>query len=299
VTESKSGRQAWGGKVFIDTTGDGDLADRAGCASDLGRATDGKTQPMSMMAILSGVNFEQIKEFVRGTESDSNIPKLKLLAELRRVGLDPSYARPTLFRIHEDLFCLAANHEYDVLGTDAADVTAATTRARAEINSMVDALRTAGDRWRGLRLVATNEHIGVREGRRIRGLYTVSSADLQEGRTHEDSICRVYFGVDVHSVSKIEGKGITKTGVSSRAYDIPLRALIAADADALLMAGRCISGDFIAHSSYRVTGDAVTMGQAAGVTAAIAAKANCLPQELPWQQVKAGLAALDAAYSRQ
>jgi hypothetical protein len=247
-----------------------------------------------MMAILGGVQFEQIEELVRGTESDSNVPKLKLLEELRRVGVEPSYGKPTLFRIHEDLFCLAANHEYDVLATRAADVTAATIRARAEINNIVDALRKSGGRWKGLRLVATNEHIGVREGRRIHGLYTVSSEDLQEGRRHDDSVCRVYFGVDVHSVSKAEGKGIARTGVRSRAYDIPLRALIASDVDALMMAGRCISGDFIAHSSYRVTGNAVAMGQAAGVAAAIAAKTNRLPQDLPWEEVSAALAKIDA-----
>jgi hypothetical protein len=55
------------------------------------------------------------------------------------------------------------------------------------------------------------------------------------------------------------------------------------------MAGRCISGDFVAHSSYRVTGNAVAMGQAAGVTAAISARTGRLPHELPWKQVKAVL----------
>ena len=75
----------------------------------------------------------------------------------------------------------------------------------------------------------------------------------------------------------------------SRAYDIPLRALIALDVDGLMMAGRCISGDFIAHSSYRVTGNAVAMGQAAGVAAATAAKQNILPKNLPWQQIKSEL----------
>ena len=295
VTESKSGRQAWAGKVFIDATGDGDLAAQAGCDFDLGRPADGKTQPMSMMAILSGVRFEQIKQFVRGTEKDSSIPKLKLLAELRRAGVDPSYSKPTLFRIYDDLFCLAANHEYDVVPTRAADLTGATIRARAEINRLVDALRQAGGVWKNLRLVATNEHIGVREGRRIHGLYKVSAEDLKLGLRHEDSICRVHFGVDVHSVSKSEGKGITRTGVRSRAYDIPLRALIAADVNGLMMAGRCISGDFIAHSSYRVTGNAVAMGQAAGVTAAIAAQTNRLPHEVKWEQVKAALAQFNAA----
>jgi len=286
ITESKSGRQAWAAKVFIDATGDGDLAAQAGCGFDIGRPTDGKTQPMSMMAILDGVRHEQISRFVRGTESNSSIPKLKFLAELREAGVDPSYGKPTLFRIHNDLFCMAANHEYDVLPTSAADLTEATLRARAEINRIVEALRKKGGVWKDLRLVATNEHIGVREGRRIHGVYTVSAADLEQGLRQEDSICRVYFGVDVHSVSKNEGKGITRTGVRSRAYDIPLRALIALDVDGLMMAGRCISGDFIAHSSYRVTGNAVAMGQAAGVAAATAAKQNRLPKNLPWQQLK-------------
>jgi hypothetical protein len=67
-------------------------------------------------------------------------------------------------------------------------------------------------------------------------------------------------------------------------YDIPLRALIAKDVDGLMMAGRCISGDFIAHSSYRVTGNAVAMGEAAGVVAALAAKSGRLPQDVAWAE---------------
>lgn len=65
-------------------------------------------------------------------------------------------------------------------------------------------------------------------------------------------------------------------------YDIPLRALIAKDVDGLMMAGRCISGDFTAHASYRVTGNAVAMGEAAGAVAALAAKNNKLPHEIDW-----------------
>ena len=52
----------------------------------------------------------------------------------------------------------------------------------------------------------------------------------------------------------------------------PLRALIAKDVDGLLMAGRCLSGDFIAHSSYRITGDVAAMGEA--------------PALLPWARSK-------------
>jgi hypothetical protein len=294
ITESKSGREAWAAKAFVDATGDGDLAARAGCGFDLGRKEDGRTQPMSMMAILTGVQYQQIKKFVRGTEKDSNIPKRLLLAEIRRGGMEPSYSKPTLFRIYDNLFCLAANHEYDYVPTDAADLTRATLDARAEINKIVDALRGLGGVWKDLRLVATNEHIGIREGRRIHGHYTVSEADLANGARHEDAVCRVYFGVDVHSPSKSEGKGIARTGVRSKPYDIPLRALIARDVDGLLTAGRCISGDFVAHSSYRVTGCAVAMGQAAGVAATLAALNNRLPQDLPWSQIQTTLNNLNA-----
>ena len=67
---------------------------------------------------------------------------------------------------------------------------------------------------------------------------------------------------------------------------MPYRALVAKDVDGLLMAGRNISGDFIAHSSYRVTGDSVPMGEAAGVAAALAAKSGRLPHELPWPEIR-------------
>ncbi|MFZ2644572.1 MAG: FAD-dependent oxidoreductase, partial [Verrucomicrobiia bacterium] len=53
----------------------------------------------------------------------------------------------------------------------------------------------------------------------------------------------------------------------------------------LMMAGRCISGDFIAHSSYRVTGDSVPMGEAAGKTAAIAAKSGRLPSAVEISEI--------------
>ena len=55
LTESKSGRQAWGAQVFVDCTGDGDLAALAGCGFDVGRPGSGETQPMTLMAIVGGI----------------------------------------------------------------------------------------------------------------------------------------------------------------------------------------------------------------------------------------------------
>ncbi len=126
----------------------------------------------------------------------------------------------------------------------------------------------------------------MRDGRRIRGRYVVSKEDVATGARHDDAVTRPTFPVDIHAVSAERNKTtpIMKTDTKVKPYDIPLRALIAKDVDGLMMAGRCISGDFIAHSSYRVTGNATAMGEAAGVVAAIAAKSRRLPHEVKWSE---------------
>lgn len=293
VTESKSGREAWTAKAFVDATGDGDLAALAGCGFELGRPDSGQCQPLSLICLLTGLRYEAIREFVGGSSGQA---KDNLLAELRRGGAEPSYGAPTIFRIRDDLFAMMANHEYGVSALDAEAIGLATLRARAEVHHLVAALRSLGEPWSAARVVATAEQIGVREGRRIHGLYTVGVDDLVAGATHEDAVCRCHFGIDVHATDPGRSKSYDRDGrPPTKPYDIPLRALIARDVDGLLMAGRCISGDFLAHSSYRVTGDAVAMGQAAGVCAALAARHDCPPREVPWSEVKAGLSALQPA----
>lgn len=79
--------------------------------------------------------------------------------------------------------------------------------------------------------------------------------------------------------------GTFKRG-GSRPYDIPYPGLSAADVDGLLVAGRCISGDFVPHSSYRVTGNAVPMGEAAGRAAAVSLRQNVMPHQLQWHQTR-------------
>lgn len=279
VSESKSGRDAVQATVFIDATGDGDVATRAGCGFDLGRPGDGATQPMSMVALVTGVCAEEIVPYYR-VESDWAAPKARLAEAMERGGRAPSYDRPTLFRIRDDLFALMANHAYGANPSRAEDITRATIEARREVHALVRALRSLGRPWQDLRIVATPEQIGVREARRIHGLYTVTEEDLAQGRCHPDAVCRVTFGVDIHALSPGRHQGIEAPPLLTKPYDIPLRALIAKDVNGLMMAGRCISGDFIAHASYRVTGNAVAMGEAAGRVAAAAAAKGLLPQEI-------------------
>lgn len=287
VTESKSGRQAWRAKSFIDCSGDGDLAAQAGCGYEFGQKGTGLTQPMSLMVLLTGVTTEGIAKFIRGDAEIQKLgnPKKNLLAEFQRAGVDPSYGGPTIFRVRDGLYAMMANHEYGTLAIDAAHVTDATLQARREIHKLVNSLKSLGGPWTNLEIVATAEHIGTREGRRILGRYQLTGEDLKKGARFDDGICRVRFGIDVHSTNPGKTKAIEKKPFKSKPYDIPLRALIARDVTGLMMAGRCISGDFIAHSSYRVTGNAVAMGEAAGVASAIAATTRKLPHEVPFSLV--------------
>jgi hypothetical protein len=115
IVENKSGRQVYAGKSFIDATGEGDVAAQAGCSFSWGHPDSGKTQPMSMIAILGGIHYSQLNpiEIVRGDGVSAEISKKHFLMEIERAGVFPSYSRPTLFRIRNNHFAMMANHEYE------------------------------------------------------------------------------------------------------------------------------------------------------------------------------------------
>jgi hypothetical protein len=300
VTESKSGRQAWQAPVFIDCTGDGDVGAQAGCGWDFGRGdADGTCQPMTLNALVVAKDATAIADCISFHQGrDRHLPAVECFRrELRRAGCDTSYGHPTLFQVRGNLLTLMINHEYGVRPFDAAQVSASTVRARAEVHRVAAALRALGGPWKGFQVVASAEQIGVRDGRRLHGLYTVTREDLVTGRRHADAVARVTFAVDIHAATRTqnEAEPISHGDLCMKPYDIPLRALIARDVDGLLMAGRCVSGDFIAHASYRVTGNAVAMGEAAGVTAALAARGGCLPRDVPWAEAAALLRELGRA----
>ena len=278
LTESKSGRQGWTADTYVDCTGDGDLAAQAGCRFDLGRDADCACQPMSLMALLTGIDFETAVQF-----KDRN----KLFKLMQSVGIKPSYRAPTLRHLHSGIYSLMANHEYGVSAFDADAITQATIRSRREINDIVNGLRKAGSAWSNVALVATAEQIGIREGRRILGRYHISQKDVMAGLRHQEAICRSSFPIDIHGLSAADPAfAHAVEGQSAKPFDIPYPALVAADVDGLLMAGRCISGDFIAHASYRVTGNSVAMGEAAGLAAATSVKLGKAPHELSWASIR-------------
>src|SRR4029079_17944327 len=137
--------------------------------------------PMSLNALLVAKDASLLTPMLHDQD-----PKCKdhFLAEIQRAGFFPSYSKPTLWQVRDNLLLVMMNHEYGVKPFDAAEVTAATVRARAELNRIVSGLRQLGGVWEGIQIAATAEQIGVRDGRRIRGLYVVTQEDLVRGASH-------------------------------------------------------------------------------------------------------------------
>ena len=274
ITESKSGRQAWKAKYFIDCTGDGDLAAQAGCGYDLGYFADGTGQPATLNALVVVKDEKALKEYVSNdpamwdTRKKTHIPSSHAFRDvLRKTGLEPSYSDPTLWQVNGNLLELMANHEYRLPLDDARAITKATVHARHELFEMVNRLAKLGGPWAGIRLVATAEQIGHREARRIHGRYTVTREDVAKGAKFPDSLTLSRFGIDIHGLdmkANLEKAAGGNLGAEFKPFEIPLRACHAKDADNLYMAGRNISGDFIAHASYRVTGSSVGLGEGVG-----------------------------------
>lgn len=297
VTESKSGREAWKAKAFVDTTGDGDLGALAENGWDIGYGGEScPCQPLTLNALVVVKDVERFKDYlsmydpeITDMKEDHVKSSLAFKEEMKKVGINPSYGHPTLFPIKDNLVMMMVNHEYDIKAFDARAVSRATVQARAEIHHIAREMKKLGEPWDSLQVIATADQIGVRDGRRLHGRYTVSKADLVMGSFHPDAVTTPTFGVDIHAHSQEENDKapIVRGGVEKmKPYDIPLRALIAKDVDGLMMAGRCISGDFIAHASYRVTGNAVAMGEAAGTVSAIAAQSNRLPHDVEWEEAE-------------
>ncbi len=274
LTESKSGGVAYGGKIFVDTTGDGDLGAFSGSEFDLGN-DDGMTQPMSLICQLSGIGYEDMKPF---DSQRSKNTKPAMLQELDKLGITPSYRAPLLAVLNDGAYALMINHIHKN-GTSAREITAATLDSREELHRVVDALRSSGGIWENVRISSTAESIGVREGRRLRGLYTVTAEDVYAGKQFPDGICTVSGNTDIHGVRPGNaGYDDYLKGNKHPPYQIPLRCLINKTIENLLMGGRCISGDFVAHGSYRVGGPAFRTGEISGLLAAHCAMSGILPR---------------------
>ena len=300
IFETKSGPLAIRAKVTVDCTGDADIAVQAGTPTEVGRA-DGLVQPMTLMFRMAEFQRAAFEGYVK--ENPAQWRGVHGLWDLVRKAT----AAGELKLPREDILFFATPHEGEVsvnstrvtrvLGTDVWDLSYAEWMSRRQMRQIAEFLRRYVPGFEKSYVMQSGVNVGVRETRRIIGDYQLTADDVLSARKFEDAIARGAYPVDIHNPT---GTGtVLKRLPPGEAYDIPLRCLMPQDAEGLVVAGRCISGTHEAHSSYRVMPIVMATGQAAGVTAALAARQAVRPRGIAPRDVQAELTRQGASLRKE
>ncbi len=279
-------RLAATGQVYVDATGDGDVAALAGCAFELGREEDHLTQPMTLNFNMGGIDPDRAPQ--AGAELQELYDQARSAGEVdcpRENVLFFCTVRPD--EVHFNTTRVVMRN-----GTDPLDLSEAETEGRRQAEQFVNFLRKYAPGYENAYLLQTATQIGVRETRRIMGDYVLTKEDVLECRKFEDGICRARYVIDIHNPA---GTGTVIMSLPEHEwYEIPYRCLLPVGFDNLLVSGRCISADHAAHSSLRVMPIAAAIGEAAGTAAAMSSQRGVRPRELPAADLRDQLASQGA-----
>ena len=282
ITESKSGRRVFLGRVTVDGTGDGDAAAFAGVPYHKGRESDGKMQPCTLMFKVAGVDMDRAV-LLGSFESTYETEKGELQA-LAKAHIPYPAGHLLVYRspLPGIVTCNMTNCT-DIDGTKAEDLTKAEQVCRSQMPAILAYLREYVPGFEHCYIISAASLMGIRETRHFEGLYTLCEDDILNARQFDDWVVRgAHFNFDVHNLN---GAGLDPTGVQHqwkqpRGYSIPYGCLVPKAVDGLLLCGRNISGTHIAHSNYRVMPICVGIGAAAGAAAALAARKGVQPRDL-------------------
>ena len=274
IFENKNGSEALEAKVFIDCTGDADLAAMVGVPMQ--EQNGEPLQPLSTYFVLAGVDTRSplVNEAMHHNKQGENchcLPIRNYLLEHAEELNIPEFGGPWFCTtLHEG--CVAVNMTRTAGDAcDNRDYTAAECRLREDVYRMAEILRTNFKEFENCYVQTVATQAGIRETRRIKGVHTMTAEEYVSGYRYDDSISRGAHPIDIHAT---KGSSQVTHFLEQAAY-VPYRALIADNFANLLVAGRAISADRKAFASMRVQASCMGTGQAAGVAAAMAAKADC------------------------
>lgn len=281
LTESKSGRQAISGAIFIDASGDGDLSAFAGAPYEKGDAY-GFMQLPTMMFHIGNVDNERAE--------NEGLPRIETLLE--RAEATGAYGFPRLSAIvrpqptrgvwRANMTRITRSGK-PIDGTDLDDLTFAEIEGRRQVQMYFRFLREWVPGFEKSYVIEAAPEVGIRETRRIMGQYVISEDDVLRGAEFEDTIGCNPWPIERHTADReiqwgwIRGRGY---------HQVPYRSLVPKGMQNLLVAGRCLSADPIAQSSLRVAGPCFATGQAAGLAATLCVKRQESPHRLDVQHLQ-------------
>ena len=285
MVETKAGRQAVRADIFIDCSGDGDLAAWAGAPFELGDGA-GHTLYPSMMFRINGVDPDKAGEAWR------TIPQL--MDEAIRNGTRTFPRKGAIVRPQRhaqewrvNFTQLARADGSAINGVEPDDLTRGEIDGRRQAVAAFDFLRTVPG-FENSYIIDLPPQLGIRETRRVVGGYQLTGEDVLSCASFADSIGVNGWPIEAH----VAGDVIFKFPPipESRGYnELPYRMLVADKIENLLIAGRCASMTQEGQSAARVSGACFAMGEAVGLAASLALSGNTLPRGIAIERLQQAL----------
>jgi ribulose 1,5-bisphosphate synthetase/thiazole synthase len=291
ICAAKSGIFAVKAKVFIDGTGDGDVAAWAGAPFEKGDDA-GHMMPGTLCSLWSGVDWERVTG-----------PQDRKLEQAFADGVFTVQDRhlPGMWRVGPGIGGGNVGHTFDVDGTDERSLTQALLWGRKSMIEYQRYYKSYVEGFEQVHLVATGSLLGLRETRRIMGDYVLNLEDFKGRAVFEDEIGRYNYPVDIHpsspdvdSFAQFEEEFATLRYRDGESYGIPYRILTPQGLDNVLVAGRCVSADRFLQGSIRVMPGCYITGQAAGIAATLSAAGGGSVHDVQVNQLQRKLKALGA-----
>jgi hypothetical protein len=275
IVANKAGLVAFKAGVYVDATGDGDLAAWAGAPYEKGDAT-GDLQPASHCFTLANVDtyaYQHCGILRYNPHGPTMIDEI--VASGKYPDIPDRHACNHL--VGPGVVGFNAGHLWAVDNTEPLSVSTALMQGRKIAHAFRDACADFFPKAFANAYVAqTAAFLGIRETRRILGDYTLTTDDFVSLRSFPDEICRNCYYIDVHH-RKSEIGSDKETGSTAvhlkkgESHGIPYRCLTPKGLSNVLVAGRSISTDRAVQGSTRVMPVCLCMGEAAGTAAAMAA----------------------------
>ncbi|MBE6690479.1 MAG: FAD-dependent oxidoreductase [Ruminococcaceae bacterium] len=284
--------------IFVDGTGDADLAFMAGAECMKGNE-DGMLQPPTLMFNLGGVDIDRFAdfltehpeqlphavipnieegydaEFIRNTKSAIFLGLNPLIEKLRLEGSCP-VQRDTVIFIKQPIPGHVAINTIRLLnfdGSDLSDLSQGEMDAHLQIPALIKMFKDYVPGFENCYLTFINSVIGVRESRRVMGHKLLTLEDAVKGYKPADTIGLCNYFVDVHNGA---GQGTIRVEIEEP-FGIPYGALVSKDIENLMITGRPISVDHMTFGATRIMNVCMAVGQAVGDAAAMAVKGGVSP----------------------
>lgn len=273
VVATKDGLRFFSGKTYIDASGDADVCHFAGISYELA----GEITPAQTLT----TTFKMVNVDVARRKS---ISKQEFHAFMARAAESGRYALPRkegsdhitpVEHMTATIMTRLASYRKDASGTT--NATDPDFLSRAEMDGREQAveyirfLRDCVPGYEKAQLASFGVQIGVRETRRVHGLYRLTRDDVLGARQFDDQIALCGAPIEDHHGGADTAWSYLPDG---QCVGVPFRTLVPRDGRNLLVAGRCFSATHDAHASVRSMGQTMAMGQAAGAAAAMAARAD-------------------------